>query len=669
MPTQPLRITFPFPFTHTHALGHLVLNATPAPLPQGSWYIARQVGDGLEYRFPAGTLTSPSYLTADFILDGNHLTSFTLFLQEGDNGPVFGFNFGLLNQCQARLRMPLIACNQNRWTFPREGALLKPRCRDSRVDPSRVDRMRLVVERKSASLTRWCMTPITATIDEPAILDNPILPTGPLLDELGQSTLHQWAGKSKTKSEVIHRLHQQLNQAPEQKWPDDFSAWGGWRERKSTATGWFHTHHDGSRWWLVDPDGYLFWSIGMDCVRVDTTAFIKGIETSLSKKPEYNIKPDEFNRLGVNFLENNLVNAFGEENYYQAWSEISISMLKKFGFNTVANWSDWQIASTHRFPYVRPLYWPQTALTPMIYRDFPDVFHPEFANDAKEFAMPLKETAEDPTLIGYFLMNEPTWAFANETPASGMLLSTPSCYTRQALANFLRVKYRSDSSLSDAWGITVNFNDIAEGTWLHNLNEIAQSDLTDFSAVMVDKYFTTLSLACRQVDPNHLNLGVRYYTIPPFWALDAMRHFDVFSMNCYRECIPEDEVNRIHDLLHMPTMIGEWHFGALDVGLPASGIGHVPNQVSRGKAYRYYVENAACQPNCIGTHYFILYDQSALGRFDGENYNIGFLDVCNRPYEELTNAARLSHEVLYKVASGKQPPYFEKTEYLPLLFL
>jgi hypothetical protein len=119
----------------------------------------------------------------------------------------------------------------------------------------------------------------------------------------------------------------------------------------------------------------------------------------------------------------------------------------------------------------------------------------------------------------------------------------------------------------------------------------------------------------------------------------------------------------------MPIMIGEWHFGALDVGLPASGIGHVPDQVSRGKAFRFYLEDAAAKPWCVGVHYFILYDQSALGRFDGENYNIGFLDVCNRPYEPLAEAARTSHERLYQVAAGKAPPYGDQPVYLPLLFM
>jgi hypothetical protein len=95
----------------------------------------------------------------------------------------------------------------------------------------------------------------------------------------------------------------------------------------------------------------------------------------------------------------------------------------------------------------------------------------------------------------------------------------------------------------------------------------------------------------------------------------------------------------------------------------------VRDQKARGQAYRVYIEDAASKPWCVGVHWFTLYDQSALGRFDGENYNIGFLDVCNRPYPEMVDAARASHERLYHVATGTTPPYSDSPEYLPMLFL
>jgi hypothetical protein len=625
------------------------------------------------YTFPAGSLEDFNYLTADFLLDGQHLVVFVLKLQEGDYGPAFGYSFGLLNQCSARMRMPMQAIDQNRWRYPREGAFLKPRCGGERVDLSRVDRILLTVEFKSHLPSRWCMTPIQAVVDEPAKLAHLTLPKGPLLDLLGQSAIHDWPTRTKSLAELSDRLHNQLAQVHLQRWPENFSRWGGWTEKRFDRSGFFRVQHDGERWWLVDPEGYAFWSAGMDCVRVDTTAAIDGLEAALSWLPDEN---DEFAathegreeaRL-FNYLAANFLRVFGAETWYEKWAQIALAELRRTGFNTVANWSEWEIARQAGMPYVRPL--PNSYLNlPQVYRDFPDVFHPDFEAAAQAFAEPLKETADDPAFIGYFLMNEPTWGFAQETPAAGMLYNTPDCYTRRFLADSLRQRYASDAGLSAAWKLPVTLDEVAAGPWKHPLTPTAQSDLADFSAVMVERFFGTLSKACRAVDPHHLNLGIRYYTIPPSWALDGMRYFDVFSMNCYKKRLPAEEMAHISHILNMPILVGEWHFGALDAGLPASGIGHVRDQQERGQAFRVYQEDAAAKPWCVGTHYFILYDQSAIGRFDGENYNIGFLDVCNQPYEPLCQAARLTHERLYAIASGQVEPYAEEPHYLPLLFM
>jgi hypothetical protein len=182
---------------------------------------------------------------------------------------------------------------------------------------------------------------------------------------------------------------------------------------------------------------------------------------------------------------------------------------------------------------------------------------------------------------------------------------------------------------------------------------------------MTEHYFNTISDACSRVAPNHLNLGMRWAGLPPMWAVEGMKAFDVFSLNCYQATVPREVTSEIRKMLTMPVMVGEFHFGALDVGLPSSGLGHLKNQTERAKAYRVYMEDAAANPDCVGAHWFTLYDQSALGRFDGENYNIGFLDVCNRPYEELCNAGMATHEQIYAVAAGEIEPYNDVPEYLP----
>ena len=59
----------------------------------------------------------------------------------------------------------------------------------------------------------------------------------------------------------------------------------------------------------------------------------------------------------------------------------------------------------------------------------------------------------------------------------------------------------------------------------------------------------------------------------------------------------------------------------------------------------------------VGAHYFILNDQELLGRFDGENFQIGFVDVCQRPYRELVEAAVKAHEAMYDVMQGHAPAF------------
>ncbi len=639
-------------------------------------YHAEQVGGGLAYDMPLGALAEARYLTLDILCDGVEAGVFALELQEGADGPLFRYFFAVLPQASARLRLPLEAVHQNRWMYPREGALLKPRVGGDRVNLARVDRMRVIVNMKGEAPVIWYMTPVLAAADQPLLLEQSLLTQGALLDELGQSNLHNWPGKTVTSQDVINHLQDQLAAAPDQHWPEGFSRWGGWQAKRFEASGFFRTHWDetAGRWWLVDPEGCAFWSAGQDCVRVDTDANYTGLENALSWLPDDEdpmsaALTTRDHEKYVNYLQANLMRAFGVEDWHPRWAQITLAGLRRAGFNTVANWSEWEIARAAGFPYVRPLDIHQTAHAPTIYRELPDVFDPQFEADAAEFAQQLLETREDPALMGYFMMNEPTWGFAQETPAEGMLWNTITCASRYALADFLRERYGDDDGLSAAWDADISGAFIEEGEWHIPLNDTARADLADFSAILVEKYFGTLSAACKAVDPNHLNLGIRYHTVPPQWAVQAMRSFDVFSINCYRDRVPADDLKTIHDLLNLPTLVGEWHMGALDVGLPATGVGpRVRDQAARGQAYRVYLENAAAIPYCVGVHHFTHYDQSGLGRFDGECYNIGFYDVCNRPYTPLVQAARESHERMYAVATGEVEAYEDAPEYFPRFF-
>ncbi len=642
-------------------------------IENAQWYSGENTNDGFYYEFPAGSLVDMKYITADLFADGNTMIQFNIELQEGAEGRIFQFAFGVLNQCSLRIRLPLNLVDQNTWRIPRDGAFLKPMCWGDRVDLAKVDRMKFYINRKSEQTSKFCLTPVRATQDEVPVIEHPVLPKGILLDAIGQSTIHDWEGKTGSLDEMITNLRARL-ETSNHTLPDNFTKWGGWKDKRiGKGTGFFQVHKENNRWWLLDQDGYLFWSAGIDSVRVDTSANVHLLEDALTFYPSRDgefaeIFDDRSEQLHINYLAANFIRTFGKDGWRDKWATIALDELKRLRFNTVGNWSEWKYASLAGTPYVRPMSF-RAERTENIYRDFPDVFHPDFEKDAEDYAQTLAETADDPALIGYFMMNEPTWAFSKELPAVGMLYNAAECHTRNQLVEFLKDKYSSDTDLSKAWNMNIDYTRIQMGQWDGTFSEIALHDLEAFSEIMVEKYFGTLSRACKKVDPNHLNLGIRYQGVPPKWAVAGMKSFDVFSMNNYREKVPFEVTEEIQELLQMPVIIREWQFVALDVGLPASGIGHVRTQEDRGKAYRIYFEDAAANPYCIGVHWFVLYDQSALGRFDGENYNIGFLDICNQPHQPLCAAAIKSHESMYDIASGKKEPFNDAPEYLPKLFL
>jgi hypothetical protein len=106
-------------------------------------------------------------------------------------------------------------------------------------------------------------------------------------------------------------------------------------------------------------------------------------------------------------------------------------------------------------------------------------------------------------MVGYFLMNEPTWGFADQVPAEGMLYNTDACITRTRFAERLKQKYGDDSAFRNAWQAGIGLDAIERGR-LDTLsrNTEVRKDLEEFSTVMTKALFEPLAKACRATDPN-----------------------------------------------------------------------------------------------------------------------------------------------------------------------
>jgi hypothetical protein len=257
----------------------------------------------------------------------------------------------------------------------------------------------------------------------------------------------------------------------------------------------------------------------------------------------------------------------------------------------------------------------------------PDAYSDAFAQAAQQTAV--RQCAphkSDPMVLGYFIGNEPPWA-DRETEVVDMILKGPATATQAKLKEFLKA------------------GDTPERR-------------TNFVVATFEKQLEVVCGAVRQQDPNHLILGIRFGGEVPEAMLRAGCVFDVCSINVY-EYEATKQVQRANRVTGRPVLIGEFHFGVPADGLGA-GLVQTRDQVERAKGYRYYVEQAAALPGFLGAHWFTWRDEPVLGRMDGENYNIGFVDVMDRPYPELVAGAKATHARLFEVHSGKAAPFNER---------
>ena len=66
--------------------------------------------------------------------------------------------------------------------------------------------------------------------------------------------------------------------------------------------------------------------------------------------------------------------------------------------------------------------------------------------------------------------------------------------------------------------------------------------------------------------------------------------------------------------------------------------------------YQDYVRGVLRHPRFVGCHWFQYQDQPTTGRvLDGENYQIGFVDIADTPYKETVQACREVADVMYEL--------------------
>lgn len=483
----------------------------------------------------------------------------------------------------------------------------------------------------------------------------------PLIDRFGQYRHRRWPGKTETLEDLRRRREAEKKDLQEHPGPQGWDTYGGWMDGPQLrGTGFFRVEKYQGRWWLVDPDGSLFWSHGIDCVRsssgvtpiTDRTHYFEpfpaagtpeaaflGRQTWAPKGyyQRFQGQPFEtFNFTGVNLLRKH------GPNWPTAFAQLAHVRLASWGINTIGNWSDADIYLLRKTPYVATCspagrdvrqiegstgYWGK----------FPDPFHAGFrAGLRRAMDQQQGKAAGDPWCLGFFVHNELGWG--DETSLAVAALASPADQpAKQAFVGDLKAKYVSIERLNAAWGTKHASWDALSAPTESPDKQKAGEDLKAFYTRLAEEYFRTCREEVHRAAPQQLYLGCRFAWVNDRAAQAAAKYCDVIAYNLYKRDIAEF---RPPAGIDKPVIVGEFHFGALDRGLFHPGLQKTANQQERAVMYKSYVQGALRNPAIVGTHWFQYGDQATTGRGDGENYQIGFLDICDTPYAETIAACR-----------------------------
>jgi hypothetical protein len=485
----------------------------------------------------------------------------------------------------------------------------------------------------------------------------------PMIDQFGQYRHKDWPGKTRQAADLTRRRDEEAAALAKDSGPADWDPYGGWQAGPQLpATGRFRAEKYEGRWWLVDPEGRLFWSHGIDCVGTS-----QGVTPITDREHWFAALPERASPLGQFYGEGNWApHNYYENKHYQTYNFQAANLLAKYGsnwkdkfavqahrrlrswgMNTIGNWSDPAIAAMRHTPYVATIHSGGRHLegSQGYWGKFADVFAPSFAASVRAaVAHEQDRSANDPWCLGYFVDNELSWG-DELSLAVATLVSPADQPAKRVLWDDLKAKYGSIQRLNQAWGT-------AHGSWDALLEsraavdaKQAHDDLAAFATKFAEQYFRTCRDAVKAAAPHALYLGCRFA-----WANDravraAAGFCDVLSFNRYQRDL---KGFRLPAGVDRPVIIGEFHFGALDRGMFHTGLVPVTGQPARAAAYKAYVGSAIGHPQIVGTHWFQFSDQATTGRGDGENYQIGFVDVCDTPYAETVAASREMGQAMYR---------------------
>jgi len=505
----------------------------------------------------------------------------------------------------------------------------------------------------------------------------------PWVDTYGQYAHADWPAKIHSDADFRVRLKAEEPDLAAHERPADWNPYGGWATGPQLdATGYFRVEKLDGRWWMVDPEGRLFWSHG--AVRVGTRIRVGGIYHGSpidDREADFDLPPRD-SELGqfygdepqasrgyylgkhphrvYDHLEANLYRKWGPD-WATAYAAHTQRRLASWGLNTIANSSDPGVFLRRQTPYTAVVYSAPLGRTDHRiegssgnWGKLPDPFDPGWRAIIEEtLRTEVAESVNDPWCLGFFVDNELHWGDQYHL-AEATLASPAHQPAKVAFLRWLTDRHGDLAGLNRAWG-----TDYADGQAFLIATALpdrergeVKADLEAFSQSILDAYFRTCHDCLAAAAPNHLYLGCRFAGAGNERVMrTASQYCDIVSINRYARDIASLKLPTGCD---RPIIIGEFHIGAANAEVfspPALvNVMDVPDKIA---AIRAYVDSGLANPAVVGTHWFQYYDQPAGGRFDGENYPCGLVDLGDTPKPEMVALCREIGAGFYRQRMGE----------------
>jgi hypothetical protein len=377
--------------------------------------------------------------------------------------------------------------------------------------------------------------------------------------------------------------------------------------------------------WLTRPDGGRFFSLGVCVVNPGASR-----EQFSSTNPGYA--------------------AFQHYENSNQWAEATLQRLKSWGFTTAGGWSDYPALQQCReadVAFIPVLAVGMTCGVP--WRDMWDTnIIARMHQIARAQILPLRG---DPRVLGYYSDNEMGWW--NATLFKMTLEQPPVSGQRQRLVQLLHETYHNHWSelLKDFEPEGVGSFEELDRQGMLYLRPGSQGIRVyrSFLGLMAERYYSLVREIIRAHDPRGLILGDRYQSFYyPEVARAAGPFVDVVSMNLNAAwndgTFPRCYLDTLHALTGKPAIVSEFYMTAQQNHSgdknDSSTFPVVTTQTERAAGFRNTVEALLRTPYVVGADWFQYYDEPTRGRFDGEDYDFGLVDIHDRPYESLTAAVR-----------------------------